>query len=218
MTGPRRGPRESSLGAGVGGKEGSIFNMAESIPSAKIVSQDSISRVRYMASKKTALRSTSSPASAPPPDLAGRELSNAVVFFHEAVASHLGMSAAEWKCLGLLDQHGPSPASRLAELSGFTTGAITGIVDRLQRGGYVRRQPHPTDRRSVIVHPLNIKGLKERVVPVFQSLGRAMAEVAGRYNPAELAAIARFFAETTEVLHNETAKLKRARHRAPGGC
>ena len=43
----------------------------------------------------------------------GRELSNAVVFFHEAVASRLGMSAAEWKCLGLLDQHGPSTRAAL---------------------------------------------------------------------------------------------------------
>jgi predicted transcriptional regulator len=143
----------------------------------------------------------------------GRELSNAVIFFHEAVAAHLGMSAAEWKCLGLLDQHGPSTASRLAELSGFTTGAITGIVDRLERAGHVRREAHPTDRRSVIVQPVQMKGIKERVVPIFQSLGRAMAEVTAHYSAVELTAIARFFAETTEVLHNETAKLKRSKHR-----
>jgi DNA-binding MarR family transcriptional regulator len=141
----------------------------------------------------------------------GRELSNAVIFFHEAVASHLGMSAAEWKCLGLLEQHGPATAGRLAELSGFTTGAITGIVDRLEQAGYVRRESHPNDRRSVIVQPRHVKELKERVVPIFQSLGRAMAEIAGGYSSEELAAIARFFRETTEVLHNETAKLKRQR-------
>jgi predicted transcriptional regulator len=145
----------------------------------------------------------------------GRELSNAVIFFHEAVAAHLGMSAAEWKCLGLLDQHGPSTASRLAELSGFTTGAITGIVDRLEHAGYVRREAHPTDRRSVIVRPLHLKGLKERVVPIFQSLGRAMARVTERYSVGELSAITRFFADTTETLRNETAKLKHSKHQAP---
>lgn len=147
----------------------------------------------------------------------GRELSNAVIFFHEAVASHLGMSAAEWKCLGLLDQHGPATAGRLAELSGFTTGAITGIVDRLEQAGYVRRESHPNDRRSVIVQPRHLKELKERVAPIFQSLGRAMAQIAGGYRPEELAAIARFFRETTEVLRNETAKLKRPKQpRTPG--
>ena len=150
-------------------------------------------------------------------DLMGRELSNAVIFFHEAMASHLGMSAAEWKCLGLLEQHGPSTASRLAELSGFTTGAITGIVDRLEKTGYVRRKPHPDDRRSVIVEPLHMRELKERIGPTFQSLGRAMAEISGRYSSKELSAIARFFAESTEALRAETAKLKRQRqHRTPG--
>ena len=94
----------------------------------------------------------------------GRELSDAVVFFHEAVAAHLGMTAAEWKCLGLLREHGSSSASRLAELSGFTTGAITGIVDRLERAGYVRREPHLTDRRSVIVQPQHLKEVQQRAI------------------------------------------------------
>ena len=132
-----------------------------------------------------------------------------LIFFHEAVASHLGMSTTDWKCLGLLDQHGPSTASRLAELSGVTTGAITGIVDRLERAGYVSREPHPNDRRSVIVQPRRLKELKQRVVPIFQSLGRAMSEIASGYSSEELTAVARFFRETTEVLHNETIKLKR---------
>ena len=131
-----------------------------------------------------------------------------MVFFHEAVAAHLGMNAAEWKCLGLLDQHGAMPASRLAQLSGFTTGAITGIVDRLEKAGYVRRQPHPKDRRSVIIQPIYVKELNERVVPIFQSLGQSMAKIAGRFSKRELAAIANFLVETTNVLRNETAKLK----------
>jgi DNA-binding MarR family transcriptional regulator len=148
--------------------------------------------------------------------LVGRELSDAIVFFHEAVAAHLGMSAAEWKCLGLLDRHGPSTAGRLAELSGFTTGAITGIVDRLQQAGYVRREPHPDDRRSVIIHPLRLKQVHERVAGIFQSLGRAMAVVASRYTASELAAIGEFFRRTTEVLHGETAKLKNLKRQAHG--
>ena len=149
-------------------------------------------------------------ATPPSSELMGRELSDAVVFFHEAVASHLGMNATEWKCLGLLDQHGPSTAGRLAELSGFTTGAITGILDRLERGGYVRRERHPNDRRSVIVRPVGVKKVQERVVPIFQSLGTAMAAVASRYTANELAAVAAFLGETTKVLRSETAKLKSA--------
>lgn len=139
----------------------------------------------------------------------GRELSDAIVFFHEAVAAHLGISAAEWKCLGLLREHGASSASRLAEMSGFTTGAITGIVDRLESAGYVRREAHPTDRRSVIVQPQHVKQVQQRVGPIFQSLLNAMATIASHYTAAELEAIAGFFKETTAVLHAETAKLKK---------
>jgi DNA-binding MarR family transcriptional regulator len=146
----------------------------------------------------------------------GRELSDAVVFFHEAVAAHLGMTAAEWKCLGLLREHGSSSASRLAELSGFTTGAITGIVDRLERAGYVRRERHLTDRRSVIVQPQHLKEVQQRVAPIFQSLLNEMATIASHYTAAELEAIAGFFRETTAVLHAETSKLRKKK-RAPTG-
>src|ERR1700722_15546220 len=114
-----------------------------------------------MPKKKSAARPPS--AILPHEALLGRDLSNAVVFFHEAMAASLGMSGAEWKCLGLLDQHGPSTARRLAELSGFTTGAITGIVDRLERAGFARREPHPSDRRSVIIKPQHLKEVQQRV-------------------------------------------------------
>lgn len=161
-----------------------------------------------MENKKPSTR----PASSAYGDMMGRELSDAVVFFHEAIAAHVRMNVTEWKCLGLLDQHGPLTASRLAELSGFTTGAITGIVDRLERAGYVRRRPNPDDRRSVIVEPAHVKELKDRVIPIFQSLGQAMAQIVARYDKNELAAIARFLSEMTDVLRQETTKL---RHSAP---
>ena len=82
-------------------------------------------------------------------------------------------------------------------------------MDRLERAGYVRREPHPTDRRSVIVKPQHLKEVQQRVGPIFQSLLNAMATIASHYTAAELEAIAGFFRETTTVLHAETAKLKK---------
>jgi DNA-binding MarR family transcriptional regulator len=151
-----------------------------------------------------------SPPAEGPGELLGRELSTAVILFHEAIASRLGMSAAEWRCLGLLSQHGPATAGWLAERSGFTTGAITGIVDRLEKGGYVRREPNPKDRRSVIIRPLHKEGLQEVVTPIFASLGRAMAELSSRYSAKELAAIRDYFERTIQILRAETAKLSEA--------
>jgi DNA-binding MarR family transcriptional regulator len=136
-----------------------------------------------------------------------KELSTAIVFFHEAIAARLGMSAGEWPCYTLLAQHGPLTASRLAELSGYTTGAITGIVDRLERAGCVRRQPNPEDRRSVILHPLRLKETERRTRPIFDSLGRAMNAIAAGFSKKELAAIASYLSQTIHSLHAETRKL-----------
>jgi DNA-binding Lrp family transcriptional regulator len=117
------------------------------------------------------------------------------------------MSATEWKCLSLLDQHGPSTAGRLAQLSGFTTGAITGIVDRLERAGYARREPHPNDRRSIVIRSLGLGDLKAKIGPIFASLGRATGVLAARYTPVELAAIQSYLEGMIQVLRDETAKL-----------
>lgn len=138
----------------------------------------------------------------------GRAFSTAVVMFHEAIASRLGISAAEWKCLGFLEEQGPLTPGRLAELSGFTTGAITGIVDRLEGATYVRRERHATDRRSVIVHPVGLDKVKKQVAPIFVSLGRALNALTAHYSEQELAAIDDYFERVTRVLKEETAKLR----------
>jgi hypothetical protein len=96
------------------------------------------------------------------------------------------LSAAEWKCLGLLDLHGPSTAGRLADLSGFTTGAITGIVGRLERAAYAKREPNPADGRSVAIRPLRLKEVHDRVAPIFQGLGRALESLASGHTASEL--------------------------------
>jgi DNA-binding MarR family transcriptional regulator len=164
-------------------------------------------RIRHAAKSRGAAKAVRNPGGE---DL-GRELSTAVVLFHEAVARRLGMNATEWKCLGLLDQHGPSTAGQLATWSGLTTGAITGIVDRLERGGYVRRTPHPRDRRSVIIHPVDHPRLKKQVIPIFASLGAAMGKLAGRYTPAQRAIITDYFERTIQILREQTASLKTRR-------
>ena len=117
------------------------------------------------------------------------------------------MSATEWKCLSMLDQHGPCSAGRLAQLSGFTTGAITGIVDRLERAGYARREPNPDDRRGVVIRCLGLGELNAKVGAIFASLGRATASLTGRYTPAQLAAIQSYLEGMIQVLRGETAKL-----------
>src|ERR1051325_9758992 len=66
---------------------------------------------------------------------------------------HVGVKPTDFGALCLLLLHGPAPAGRLPELTGLTTGAVTGVVDRLEDGGFVRREVDPADRRKVIVAP-----------------------------------------------------------------
>src|SRR5438034_2670026 len=83
---------------------------------------------------------------------AARRQSTATVLFHAAVAERLGLSATDHKYADLIARQGPMTAGELADRAGLTTGAITGVLDRLERAGWVRRERDPHDRRRVMVH------------------------------------------------------------------
>jgi len=136
-----------------------------------------------------------------------RELATAVVSFHEAVARAVGMTAAERKCAGLLAQRGRMTPGELAQETGLTTGAITGIVDRLAKAGFAARVAHPTDRRSVIVEARNAELLMAMMGPVFASLSARMDKLDARYSEAERALILRHLADTIAILREETGRL-----------
>jgi DNA-binding MarR family transcriptional regulator len=139
-------------------------------------------------------------------DRAFRTTSAQSVMFSQAAADRLGMNSTDMECLDLLNLHGPMPAGRLAELTGLTTGAITGVVDRLERAGYVRRERDPADRRKVIVRPL-----PDRVAdagPVFLPMARAMQELFARYTDEQLATILDFATRANEITIQQIARLR----------
>jgi DNA-binding MarR family transcriptional regulator len=142
-----------------------------------------------------------------PAVLLGREFTSAVVMFHEAVGQLLGLSGAERKCLDILDRLGPVSAGRIAEHTGLTTGAVTGMIDRLTRAGYVERTANPADRRSVLIR-LRPHTPSDALLPaIFKPLAADMTEVASHYSPAELATIADWVTRTTDVLRRRTEAL-----------
>ncbi|MCS7481098.1 MarR family transcriptional regulator [Umezawaea endophytica] len=134
----------------------------------------------------------------------GRELSTAVVMFHEAVGQKLGVSAGDQRALTLL-RGGPLTAGALAKEIGLTPGAVTGMVDRLEGAGLVRREPDPNDRRRVLVTPTT-PGHNAHS-NVFTDLSAAMAAMMTRYSPAEQKIISDFVDRTVDVLKEQTAKL-----------
>src|SRR6516162_7520928 len=80
-----------------------------------------------------------------------RRHSTAVVMFHHAVAERLGLGPTDHKCLDLLRDRGAMAGSDLAAITGLTSGAITGVVARLERAGYLRREQDPLDGRKQIL-------------------------------------------------------------------
>jgi DNA-binding MarR family transcriptional regulator len=73
------------------------------------------------------------------------------VLYGQAVADMTGMSGSDIDCMDFLNLEGRMTAGRLAELTGLTTGAITGVIDRLEKAGFVRRERDETDRRKVFI-------------------------------------------------------------------
>ena len=105
------------------------------------------------------------------------------------MAGRVGLNPTDMECLGFLHLSvaGPTTAGQLAEETGLTTGAITAVIDRLERAGFARRADDPHDRRRVLVEALP-KGSKV-ILPLFEPLARRMAELHSRYKDHELALI-----------------------------
>ena len=109
----------------------------------------------------------------------------------------LGVNPTDLGALCLLLLHGPAPAGRLAELTGLTTGAVTGVVDRLETGGFVHRKVDPADRRKVIIVP-DAERVDRDLFPNFPSLQRAAApQFYDDFSIAELRLISKFLSQLT---------------------
>lgn len=137
----------------------------------------------------------------------GRMHSARVVMFHQAVADRLGLNTTDLKCLDLAASTATSlTAGQLAELTGLSTGAITGVIDRLEAAGFVRRQRDPKDRRRVIIE--SVPGREHEVAALFRSLAQGIAQLCARYSDAELALLVEFVGAANDLLHQETARMR----------
>ena len=121
----------------------------------------------------------------------------AVVLHNQVVAQRIGLGGSDSQFVSLLNLHGPLTAGRLAELSGLTTGTVTGVIDRLERAGYVRRHRDGSDRRRVLVAPMP-EAMAE-LARHYAEQGRHADAVLRRRDPAQLRVIAEFLDELTSA-------------------
>ena len=138
-----------------------------------------------------------------------REWSTWTVVFHSAIAQRLGLNATDHKCLDVLFRAGPVTPGYLAELTGLTTGAITGVIDRLEQAGLVRRERDPGDRRRVLIH-VETEAAKSQIAPVFESLSldRKLTQLLSRYSEGELALLLDFAVKAKEFTRQAIAELR----------
>jgi DNA-binding MarR family transcriptional regulator len=111
----------------------------------------------------------------------------------QAVADLMGVHRTDMRCMDVLDQRGRLTAGQLAEASGLTTGAVTAMIDRMERAGFVTRVRDPEDRRRVFVELT--PEAKEAGRKLYEPLAKAWPEVAKRYSDHDLAVLLDFVKE-----------------------
>jgi DNA-binding MarR family transcriptional regulator len=136
-----------------------------------------------------------------------RAFQTAVDAFDEAIADRLGINRTDLRCLDLLGQHGAMTAGELAEASELTTGAVTRLLDRLERVGYARRVRDTGDRRRVLVELTELAN--RRAAELYGPIGEAGQTALERYTADQLALL-RDFLRRGRVLYEERIEQIRA--------
>lgn len=128
------------------------------------------------------------------------------VIFGQTVANRVGMSSSDLEGLDFLNIEQRMTAGRLAELTGLTTGAITGMVDRLEKAGFVRRERDDSDRRKVFIAivPESIA----KVGRYYEPLQKAVQRDWESYTDTELKLLLRFMTQAYTTMLDATEELK----------
>lgn len=125
--------------------------------------------------------------------------------FHTAISETRGLSAVESKVLDYLARFGAQTPKDLARLSGLAPASVTAMIDRLERKGIVNREPHPDDRRKVLIvlDPQSIASGAH----LWGHLVKGMYELCDRYTDDELRTIIGFVQAATALTHESTTLL-----------
>ncbi|NUS05091.1 MAG: MarR family transcriptional regulator [Nonomuraea sp.] len=121
-----------------------------------------------------------------------------------AAAEAAGLNATDYYALNLLDLSGPLTSGELAVRTGLTTGATTRLIDRLEKGGFVRRAPDPGDRRKVIVEAV---AAPEGLDDVLLGTRRRLAELFEGYSGSERATLFDYFTRAASAYRDATDEL-----------
>ncbi len=120
-----------------------------------------------------------------------RKLMRTGILFNIRIAEKVGLGLTDIQLLHLLHIYGSTTPGRLAQGCGLSSGGITVALDRLEKAGYIRREPNPADRRSLLIH-LVAESLGQ-LSAIYEGTDVEVHERLAAFSPAELQALLRFF-------------------------
>jgi len=137
-----------------------------------------------------------------------RALDGELDLMDQAIADRLGMNRTDAQCMDLISRLGPMTAGDLSDRVGLTAGAITAVLDRLERGHWISRVHDTVDRRRVMVSRGQAGHAK--MSPIFARLRRSTRKVLTRYSEEQLDLIADFLRRTAGVAAEHRQRLRRS--------
>ncbi len=140
--------------------------------------------------------------------LLSRRYSDTSILMHEAIARKVGLSGTDHKYLGLLIERGAMTAGEFSKLTGLTTGAVTGLVDRLEKKKLAKREFDKHDRRKVIIVPRTENALK-LMQPVFSELDKKTTALVTSFSDQELEVLEKYFRLAVQIMAETTEKLNK---------
>jgi DNA-binding MarR family transcriptional regulator len=136
-----------------------------------------------------------------------RKTGSLMQLMSQAAADRIGLNATDLNCLNILSFSGQLTAGELARATGLTTASITGVVDRLEEAGFVRRERDSADRRRVVIH-LNAPRALGSVGKVFAPMLADWQRIAAQYTDDELRLIVEFYGQMEQIIRAHLARLR----------
>ena len=125
-----------------------------------------------------------------------RKFIAASIFFNTQAAEKAGLGLTDMQMLHMLQLYGPSTPSQLAKWTGLSSGGVTVALDRLEKGGYLRREPNPEDRRSLLITLIPVR--LRKVAAMYEGVENETRRLLATLPPSDLEAVVRFF----ETMHD----------------
>ncbi len=120
-----------------------------------------------------------------------RKFIAAAIFFNTQAADKIGLGLTDMQMMHMLLLYGASTPTRLAALTGLSSGGVTVALDRLEKAGYVRRKRHPVDRRSLLV--TLIPGRLHKLAGMYEGVESETRRLLATLPQSDLEAVVRFF-------------------------